>query len=103
MTHRGWWSSADPKVSPRNQAVDLFEQALGLPVKRRHVPHPALAAGATLLRRRKPDMASVMGRSLFADQRPSQADDALAEGAWRRADSGQRLHPPGRQLRLSWR
>jgi hypothetical protein len=76
MTHRGWWSSADPKVSPRNQAVDLFEQALGLPVKRRHVPHPALAAGATLLRRRKPDLASVMGRSLFADQRPSQADDA---------------------------
>jgi hypothetical protein len=50
-----------PEGLTRNEAVDLFEQALGLPVKRRHVPHPALAAGAILLRRRKPDLASVMG------------------------------------------
>ena len=65
-----------PEGLTRNQAVDLFEQALGVPVKRRHVPRPALAAGATLLRRRKPNLASVMGQSLFADRRPSQADDA---------------------------
>lgn len=65
-----------PEGLTRNQAVDLFEQAMGVPVRRRHVPRPALAAGATLLRRIKPNLASVMGQSLFADRRPSQADDA---------------------------
>jgi NADH dehydrogenase len=65
-----------PEGLTRNQAVDLFEQALGAPVKRRHVPRPALAVGATLLRRIRPNLASVMGQSLFADRRPSQADDA---------------------------
>jgi NADH dehydrogenase len=65
-----------PEALTRNQAVDLFEQALGAPVKRRHVPRPALTAGATLLRRIKPNLASVMSQALFADRRPSQADDA---------------------------
>lgn len=65
-----------PEGLTRNQAVDVFEQALGVPVKRRHIPRPALAAGATLLRRIKPNLASVIGQSLLADQRPSQADDA---------------------------
>jgi hypothetical protein len=65
-----------PEGLTRNQAVDLFEQALGAPVKRRHVPRPALAAGAALLSRIKPNLASVIGQSLSADQRPSQADDA---------------------------
>lgn len=50
--------------------------ALGVTVQRRHVPRPALAAGAKLLRRIKPNLASVMGQSLFADRWPSQADDA---------------------------
>jgi NADH dehydrogenase len=65
-----------PEGLTRNQAVDVFEQGLGVPVQRRHVPRAALAAGATLLRRIKPNLASVMGQSLLADQRPSQADDA---------------------------
>jgi NADH dehydrogenase len=65
-----------PEGLTRNQAVDVFEEALGEPVHRRHVPRIALAAGAALLRRTKPNLASVMGQSLFADQRPSQADDA---------------------------
>ena len=65
-----------PEGLTRNQAVDLFEQALGVPVQRRLVPRPALAAGATLLRRIKPNLASVMGQSLFADKRPARADDA---------------------------
>ena len=65
-----------PEGLTRNQAVDLFQHALGTPVRRRHVPRPALAAGATLLRRIRPNLASVMGQSLFADKRPSQADDA---------------------------
>lgn len=65
-----------PEGLTRNQAVDVYEQALGAPVKRRHVPRPALAAGARLLKRIKPNLASVMGQSLMADQRPSQADDA---------------------------
>jgi uncharacterized protein YbjT (DUF2867 family) len=65
-----------PEGLTRNQAVDVFEQALGVPVKRRHIPRPALAAGATVLRRIKPNLASVIGQSLLADQRPSQADDA---------------------------
>ena len=81
----GWALSDDPprlvefggpEALTRNQAVDLFEQALGAPVKRRHVPRPALAAGAKALRRIKPNLASVMSQSLFADQRPSRADDA---------------------------
>ena len=65
-----------PEGLTRNQAVDVFEQALGGPVQRRHVPRAALAAGAALLRRIKPNLASVMGQSLFADRRPSQADDS---------------------------
>lgn len=65
-----------PEGLTRNQAVDVFEQALGAPVRRRHVPRPVLAAGATLLRRFKPNLASVMGQSLYSDRRPSQADDA---------------------------
>lgn len=65
-----------PEGLTRNEAVDVFEQAIGAPVKRRHVPRPALAAGARLLRRIKPNLASVLGQSLMADQRPSQADDA---------------------------
>ena len=65
-----------PEGLTRNQAVDLFERALGAPVQRRHVPRAALAAGAALLRRIKPNLASVMGQSLVADQRPSRADDA---------------------------
>jgi uncharacterized protein YbjT (DUF2867 family) len=68
-----------PEALTRNQAVDVFEQALGVPVQRRHVPRAALAVGATLLRRIKPNLASVMGQSLFADQRPSQADDSALE------------------------
>jgi uncharacterized protein YbjT (DUF2867 family) len=65
-----------PEGLTRNQAVDLFEKAIGVPVRRRHVPRPALAAGATMLRRIKPNLASVIGQSLFADQRPSRADEA---------------------------
>jgi uncharacterized protein YbjT (DUF2867 family) len=65
-----------PEGLTRNQAVDLFEKAIGGPVRRRHVPRPALAAGATMLRRIKPNLASVIGQSLFADQRPSRADEA---------------------------
>lgn len=65
-----------PEGLTRNHAVDVFERALGTPVKRRHIPRPALAAGATLLQRIKPNLASVIGQSLFADRRPSRADDA---------------------------
>jgi uncharacterized protein YbjT (DUF2867 family) len=65
-----------PEGLTRNQAVDVFELELGAPVKRRHVPRPALAAGARLLRRIKPNLASVIGQSLIADHRPSQSDDA---------------------------
>jgi uncharacterized protein YbjT (DUF2867 family) len=65
-----------PEGLTRNQAVDVFEEALGEPVHRRHVPRFALAAGAKLLQRVRPNLASVMGQSLFADKRPSQADDA---------------------------
>jgi uncharacterized protein YbjT (DUF2867 family) len=81
----GWALADDPPRTvefggseglTRNQAVDLFEHALGNPVQRRHVPRFALAAGATFLRRIKPNLASVMGQSLFADRRPSQADDS---------------------------
>jgi NADH dehydrogenase len=70
-----------PEAITRNQAVDVFEEALGTRVQRRHVPRPALAAGAALLRKIKPNLASVIGQSLLADQRPSRADDAPLRAA----------------------
>jgi NADH dehydrogenase len=79
------WSQADdaprlveiggPERLTRNEAADAFERALGEPIKRRHVPRPALRVGSTLLRRIRPAVASVMGQALAADIADSTADD----------------------------
>jgi hypothetical protein len=53
----------------------VFEEAIGAPVRRRYVPRAALSVGSLLLRRPRPNLASVMGQSLFADRCPSVADD----------------------------
>lgn len=64
-----------PEAMTRNEAVEMFEEAIGTPVRRRYVPRAALSVGSSLLRWPKPNLASVMGQSLFADRFPSVADD----------------------------
>lgn len=56
-----------PEAHTRNEAADLFEREAGRPMRRRHVPRAALRLGATVLRRPKPTLASVMGMALAAD------------------------------------
>jgi len=53
----------------------VFEEAIGAPVRRRYVPRAALSVGSSLMRRSKPNLAPVMGQSLFADRFPSVVDD----------------------------
>ena len=79
------WAQADdaprvvefggPERLTRKQAADAFERALGEPIKRRHVPRPALRIGSAVLRPMKPALASVMGQALAADRAASRADD----------------------------
>jgi len=58
-----------PEALTRREAVEAFERELGRPIKRRHVPRPALAFGSRLLRPVKPVLASVMGQALAADRK----------------------------------
>jgi NADH dehydrogenase len=62
-----------PEAFTRNELADLFERETGRRMRRRHVPRAALRAGAALLRRPKPALASVMGMGLAAD---------LADATW---------------------
>jgi hypothetical protein len=55
--------------------VDVFERALGEPIRRRHVPRGALRIGARVLRRSRPGMACIMGAALCADLYPATWDD----------------------------
>ena len=57
------------------QAVEVFERALGEPIRRRHVPRAAIRLGAVGLRRFRPALASVMGGALGADLHPATWDD----------------------------
>ncbi len=50
-----------------NEAIVLFERALGRPLRVSHVPRAALVAGRTLLRAVKPEVASIMGMALAGD------------------------------------
>ncbi|MDQ3553281.1 MAG: NmrA family NAD(P)-binding protein [Chloroflexota bacterium] len=65
-----------PEALTRREAVETFERELGRPIKRRHVPRPALALGSRLLRPVKPVLASVMGQALAADRQDSRSTDA---------------------------
>jgi uncharacterized protein YbjT (DUF2867 family) len=64
-----------PDPLTRKQAVEVFERALGEPIRRRHVPRAALRLGAVGLRRFRPGVASVMGGALCADLYPVTWDD----------------------------
>ena len=64
-----------PDALTRKQAVEVFERALGEPIKRRHVPRAAIRLGAVGLRRFRPALASVMGGALAADLHPATWDD----------------------------
>lgn len=56
-----------PEAISRVQAAAAFEEALGRPLSRRHVPRAALRAGSVVLRRVHPVMSSVMQQSLTID------------------------------------
>jgi uncharacterized protein YbjT (DUF2867 family) len=56
-----------PDALTRKLAVEVFERALGEPIRRRHVPRAAIRLGAIGLRRLRPGLASVMGGALAAD------------------------------------
>ena len=65
-----------PERLTRNQAVAMFERATGRTFRTRHVPRAALRAGMRVLRRPRPEIASVMGLSLFADLTDAEWTDA---------------------------
>jgi uncharacterized protein YbjT (DUF2867 family) len=56
-----------PDPCTRNEAADLFERETERVMHRRHVPRAVLRAGAAMLRRPKPILATVMGLALVAD------------------------------------
>jgi uncharacterized protein YbjT (DUF2867 family) len=64
-----------PDLLTRKQAVEVFEQVLGEPIRRQHVPRTAIRLGGVGLRRFRPAMASVMGGALAADLHPATWDD----------------------------
>ena len=69
-----------PEPLTRHQAVAAFEAATGRSIRTHHVPRAALRAGMRVLRRARPELASVMGLSLFADfEHASWTDDPLRE------------------------
>jgi uncharacterized protein YbjT (DUF2867 family) len=67
-----------PEPLTRHEAVAVFEAASGRPIRVRHVPRAALRAGARVLRRPNPAVASVMGLSLLFDTaEPRWTDEPL--------------------------
>jgi uncharacterized protein YbjT (DUF2867 family) len=64
-----------PDLLTRKQSVNVFEQVLGEPIRRRHVPRAAMSVAAVALRRVRPAMASIMGGALAADLHPATWDD----------------------------
>jgi uncharacterized protein YbjT (DUF2867 family) len=64
-----------PEAVTRRQAVTICEAAAGRSIRTFHVPRAALRAGMRVLRRRRPEVASVMGLALFADLEPAHWTD----------------------------
>lgn len=56
-----------PEALTRHEVVDAFERALGARIRRIVVPRPVLALGARALRRRRPELASILGIALSMD------------------------------------
>ena len=56
-----------PEALTRHEVVDAYERALGVRMRRVVVPRRVLALGARALRRRRPELASVLGMALYRD------------------------------------
>ncbi len=56
-----------PETITRIEAAEAFANAMGRPVKRRHIPRAALRIGSLILRRAKPELASSMAMGLAMD------------------------------------
>ena len=56
-----------PEALTRHEVVDAFEHALGARIRRIAVPRPVLAFGTRALRRRRPELASILGIALSMD------------------------------------
>ena len=56
-----------PEELTRHEVVDAFEREMGVRFRRIAVPRPVLAAGARMLRRPRPALASAMGAALTMD------------------------------------
>jgi uncharacterized protein YbjT (DUF2867 family) len=65
-----------PEALTRHEVVDALEHALGVRMRRIVIPRRALAFGARALRRRRPELASVLGIALYRDV----AEEGGAEG-----------------------
>lgn len=59
----------------RDEVVAAMGAAFGRTLHARHVPRAALRVGSTVLRRAKPEIASLMGMSLFYDTHEGTWDD----------------------------
>ena len=70
---------AGPEALSANEAIVLFERAIGRPLRASHVPRAALIAGRTLLRSVKPEVASIMGMALAGDR----ADTTVGDDGFR--------------------
>jgi NADH dehydrogenase len=57
-----------PQALTRHEVVDAFERAVGATFRRIVVPRRVLALGARALRRRRPELASVLGIALSMDE-----------------------------------
>ncbi|MGI8998261.1 MAG: hypothetical protein ACR2GO_00905 [Candidatus Limnocylindria bacterium] len=66
---------AGPEGLTRIEAADAFERTTGSPMKRNHMPRPALRMGSIALRSIRPVLASIMGMALGSDDHPSSATD----------------------------
>jgi uncharacterized protein YbjT (DUF2867 family) len=66
-----------PEALTRHEVVDAFERALGARIRRTVVARPVLALGARVLRRRHPELASVLGIALSMDEHPDPGAEPL--------------------------
>jgi uncharacterized protein YbjT (DUF2867 family) len=65
-----------PEAVTRRQAVAIFEAVGGRAIHTYHVPRIALRAGMRVLRRLRPELASITGLALFADLEDAHWTDA---------------------------
>ncbi|MGY1601642.1 SDR family oxidoreductase [Geodermatophilus sp. SYSU D00815] len=63
-----------PEALTRQQVVDLVERAYGVRFRRLRVPRAVLGVGARALRRRSPELASLLGMALVRDLQGDRVD-----------------------------